>query len=202
VELGIEFVYQPPETPCPPVSAQPTLASEEQLAYTLSYSSFDEVGQPGDEIRYMPMACGYEPAAMAEDEDVVIPDDHVWFNVRISLYPEWDESAWPPTRKELPVASVDVADWRRATAFELGQPGVWREGCGPDLTPCAEGEEPTVRTREWTTSVDGHVGNLRVRMVSRYIAVDLPPDAEQTVLNLHRDFLLWIVDNWEHADSS
>lgn len=190
----IEFAFQAPEPPCPPVSALDTLPVADGHSYE-SYRPF-----LGDDDGFFYMICGYYLAEVARGADDTIVDDHASVSAQIRLYRRWEDSPnsrlpfWP----ELPHWSEDLADWARV-ASDQDDRRVWWEGCGED-TPCAAGEALTVRTYASRWDFRGHVGNLDFDDVTvQFIGEQIPPDVELIVTEIFRDFVLAAVDHYEWA---
>src|SRR5690606_5656138 len=93
-EVEVEFRYQPPDPPCPPPAAVTGLPSAEDHPYTLKPFLDDGENLP-ESIRDIVARCRYEPAVVAEDETVVLLDDHLVLVAEMVLFRSWADSYWP-----------------------------------------------------------------------------------------------------------
>ncbi|HEY8472762.1 MAG TPA: hypothetical protein VIL37_09030 [Natronosporangium sp.] len=189
----IEFTFQAPDEPCPPVSSLETLPVPDGHRYE-SFEPFVT-----DDDGYFSMICSYNIVGARGANDTII-EDHASVSAQIQLYRSWEESPtsrlsfWP----EFPLWSEDLADWARASVGDGDRYVRW-EGCGED-TPCEGSEEPTVRTYASRWDFRGHVGNLDFNDVTvQFIGEQIPPDVELIVTEILRDFVLAVVDHYEHA---
>jgi hypothetical protein len=187
----IEFEYRPPEEPClPPSGVQ--LPSAERYPYEVTatplYEGYSSIMQ----------TCTYNLADMSDVELDMFLDDHVGIFTRIRLFRSSTHSD-VVVLDELPLASADLADWELAAFISSVDPHVEWEGCAP-ATPCVDGEEPTVRSHEATTFINGRVGNLLFEVQIDYTAEALPADVERRNLAIFRDLVLADVARRERAE--
>jgi hypothetical protein len=189
----IEFRYQPPDPPCVPVSALDTLPASEDGSYALD----DRFTEGEARLRAF---CAYERSGIGvgPEEDTIL-EDHVLITSEITLFREWGDSDFAAVYPELPVASDDLDDWSVAVSTSHKDDDPWWEGCGP-ATPCADDEEPTVRTYVWKTNFEGHAGNLEFYVRVYYIAEHLPFDAESQTIEIFRDLVLAVVESRERVE--
>jgi hypothetical protein len=124
--------------------------------------------------------------------------DHVVITSETRLFRTWEDAQWRDSYAVLPLESDNLDDWRIAIRHSRDK-GVWWEGCGPDQ-PCADGEEPTVRTRAWQTQFDGYAGNLEFWVYITYVAERLPADAEARTVEIFRSLVLATVESYERVD--
>jgi hypothetical protein len=176
----IQFAFQRPDEPCPPVTALESLPTGSR-AHWLADPSLHE-----NEDNYLAI-CRYErPEVTEHDEDVVL-EDHALITSEITLYSDWEGSPWDGVYPELPVESDRLDDWEVAI-WARDDREVWWEGCGS--APCDDGDEPTVRTYRLGLKFFGHVGNLEFYARVSYIAERLPADAESRIVAIFRDLVL------------
>jgi hypothetical protein len=188
---AITFVHQRPDPPCLPAPDLTFLPSAGEHRYeSLEPALFEE--ERGGFREH----CSYKLAEIGDGEDMV-RDDHVYVSLNMALFRQWRDSSWYGVYPEIPVGSDDLRDW----SFGIPRPGrnvVW-EGCGP-ATPCAGGEEPTVRTYSSQTGFYGHVGNLEIYARITYIAEHLPADVQDRITAIFRELVLAIVDSKERVE--
>lgn len=211
-EVEIEFAYQPPDRPCPPPSELVGLPSAEENPYILSRSVLDDGESLPESLRNIFVRCIYEPA-VAEDETVVLLDDHLILIAEMVLFRSWAESYWPDAVPEFPLASDDIHDWVFQPDEALSYRGVWRKGCEPGASSCTANGEPAARNYYWYLRHLGHVGNLQFELIAYYVTGEPPPEtnpppgtetpppgAGETTVRVMRDFVRTVVDTWEHAN--
>lgn len=202
----IEFLYQPPDLPCPPVSALSEFPPADDHSYVLSRSYLNDGEELHESIRTISARCRYEPDIVTEDETVVLLDDHLILIVEMVLFRSWAESFWPDAIREFPLASEDLRDWVPDPEGSLRHRGVWREGCEPEAAGCAENGNSAAVNYVWYMRRQGHVGNLQFELTVHYVTEeprsDLgpPSGAPETVVAIMREFVLTVVDSWEQVN--
>jgi hypothetical protein len=186
-DLAIEFAFQAPDEPCPPVSALTTLPPVDGEEYILHDPFLDE-----RDTRFLEI-CTYKLAGVGEDD--IVLQDHVHVSAHFTLFRQW---AGTELYRPLPISVDDLAAWSAVrTGTRLIDP--WREGCAP-ATPCPTGEEPTVRTRGHESLFAAHAGNLEFYVNVVYIAERLPPDVEERTVAIFRELALAAIAERERVD--
>jgi hypothetical protein len=189
-DLAIEFAFEAPDEPCPPVSALTTLPPVDGEEYVLHDPFLEEL-----DTRFLEI-CTYRLAGVGEDD--IVLEEHVRVSAHFTLFRDWADSDWGEMYRPLPVSSDDRAAWSAArTTARLIDP--WREGCAP-ATPCPAGEEPTVQTRAHQSLFAAHAGNLEFHVRITYIAERLPPDVEERTVAIFRELALAAIANRERLD--
>lgn len=196
----VRFVYQPPDSPCAPVSALETLPLPGGDPYILADPFFSDE----DRFGYLLEICTYELATLksveGRDKDRVLTD-HVQIEAQFRLYRDHADSTFVELHlyPELPPEPGELDEWDEAFPT-TGQQRAWWEECEP--APCAEGQDPSVRTYAFQRDFRGHVGNLEFDMTVAYIGETLPPGVEVTVVSVARDVVLAMVATKERVDST
>lgn len=196
---AVRFAYQPPDSPCPPASALETLPLPGGSPYALTDPYFSDNGRFG----YLLEICRYGLTELKDiagpDEDTVLAD-HVVVNAKFKLYRDREaDSPNVDLYPELPPEPGELDEWDEAFPT-TGQQRAWWEECEP--APCAEGQDPSVRTYAFQRDFRGHVGNLEFDMTVAYIGETLPPGVEDTVVSVARDVVLAMVATKERVDST
>lgn len=185
----IEFVYEPPDSPCLPASDLTFLPAARDRTYELINSYVHALEVSGG----LREGCQYELAEIGDGDDMVL-DDHVQFTLHVTVFQ--DRPAWFRDFQALPVESDDLGVWPLGVSRPISV--VW-EGCGPGVA-CAEGEKPTVRTHVRQASFEGHIGNLEINARINYIAEGLPADVAERTAAIYRDLVLAVVDSKERVE--
>jgi hypothetical protein len=193
--VQIEFEFQRPDPICPPVSALQALPMASQRSYLLVDPYLNETAI--ERFGRFAVICSYERAEVGGDGEDRILEDHARIGAQVRLYPQWEDSPFADLYRPLPVQSAALDDWR--TAVGISEEDVRWEGCGEGM-PCAEGEEPTVRTLVLHVDFTGHVGNLEFDVTVSYIAQRLPADVELRAVEIFRDFVLAAMEGYELRD--
>lgn len=195
----VRFAYQPPDSPCPPVSTLETLPLSGGGPYVLTDPFFSN----DDRFGYLLEICTYELAELKDvvgrDEDTVLTD-HVQVEAHFRLYRDREtDSPNVDLYPALPPEPGELDQWDQAASWNRKR-RVWWEECEP--APCAEGQEPTVRTYAFQRDFKGHVGNLEFDVTVAYIGETLPRGVEVTVVSVARDVVLAMVATKQRVDSA
>lgn len=189
--VDIEFEYERPDPVCPDVSDIERLASTDDGSYTLEDPSLHEEPK-------LKVFCRYWHSDVEYGEDDTLLEDHFQVTSEVALYRDWSRSRWAGEYPALPLRSADIGTWDVGVLGTRNIDGWW-EGCGSGQTPCADDEEPEVRTDARQTIFQGHVGNLEFYVHVTYVSEDPPPDAEERNTEVFRDLVRATVDNYAQA---
>jgi hypothetical protein len=100
-DLAIEFAFEAPDGPCPPVSALTSLPPVNGEEYVLHDPFFEE-----RDTRFLEI-CTYKLAGVGEDD--IVLQDHVHVSAHINLFRDWAASSMCGS----PLALAAIADRER-----------------------------------------------------------------------------------------